>query len=541
MAEHDYIIVGAGSSGAALAGRLTDAGRSVLLLEAGGAASSIRYRVPAAFMSLWFSPDSSWMYQGEPEPGLNGRCMPIPRGRVVGGSSAINGMICNRGAPQDYDNWAAGGLEGWAYEDLLPYFRRSETNWRGASRWHGGSGPVTVSPYPNPSPHARLVSEAARAMGFSETDDFAGPAPEGFGLPDMNVRRGRRVSAADAYLEGRRPTLTVATRAQALRILIENGCAVGVEYLQGGKVRIARTAGEVILSGGPINTPQLLMCSGIGPADELRRHDIGVRLDQPRIGRDLEDQPGVRFTFSAKEPLSLTRELRADRAARAALTWLVSGRGLLAAPPLMGFFIVRTREGLAQPDMRMIVSAPMESRVWFPGWRKPVGPGLNVGVSLTHPRSRGSVSLASADPLAKPLIRYNVYSDPHDLAEMRRGFRLARELVRQPSLSRLVGDLAQPAAEPKSDDEVDAYLRAATMTTFHPIGSCRMGAGGAAPVDGEFRLRGIDNLRVVDTSVFPTQIGGNPNLPAMMLAERAADMLLERAPPGPSSNVRGPY
>lgn len=531
-ASFDHIVVGAGSSGAALAGRLSDAGARVLVLEAGGPPRGPYFRIPAALMKLWFDPKVTWSYATQPEPGLNGRSLPAPRGRVLGGSSAINGMVCNRGSAWDYDQWAALGLDGWSFAEVLPYFRRLEANWRGESALHGADGPVPVSAFPGTA-NTPLVAEAARGMGFDLTEDFAGPRPEGFGVPDVSTRRGRRVTSADAYMGGHRPTLTIATGARVLRVLVEGRRAVGVEYLQEGQVRTARTDGEVILCGGVFNSPQLLMLSGLGPADELNRHGIAPLLDLPGVGRDLEDQPAARFMMAAREPLSLTRELRFDRFAASALRWLVKGDGFLAGPPAMGFFIVRTQPGLPAPDMRMIVSPPMDSRIWFPGVRAPAAPGVSVGFSLCYPRSRGAVTLASADPLAAPRIQLNIYDDPHDLAEMRRGYRLMRDLLRQPALSPYLQQMVMPPAEPHADDEIDAYLRAATATTFHPVGSCRMGTGSGAVVDAAMRVRGVEGLRVVDTSIFPTQIGGNPHLPAVMLAEKAADLILGRPAPAP--------
>lgn len=532
----DYIVVGAGSSGCALAARLTEQRHArVLLLEAGGQPRNFYMKVPGALLKLWFDPSITWPFATEAEPGLNGRSIPVVRGRVLGGSSAINGMVCTRGAPSDYDRWARLGLPGWGFQDVLPYFRKLENNWRGPTPYHGGSGPVTVSRYPQLSPYAELANAAAREAGFHPTDDFMGPTPEGFGIPDFSTRRGRRVSSADGYLNGAASNgnLTIATDAQALRVLVENGQAVGVEYLQHGQRITARANAEIALCAGAINSPQLLMLSGIGDASTLKSLGIAPAVDLPAVGANLEDQPAARFSLAATSPeISFNRELRFDRFAVSALRWFFLGGGVLAAPPLLASFIVRTSPEAEAPDMRlMIAAASMDARVWFPGVRKPARPVLSAAFSLCYPKSRGWVRLRSSDPLARPRIQFNLLEDAHDVSEMRRGYRLMLAMLRKPALARYAGPMVQPATEPKSDAEVDAYIRAAAATTFHPIGSCRMGTDNRAVVDGDLKVQGVAGLRVVDTSVFPTQIGGNPSLPAMMIAEKAADLMLGHSPP----------
>ena len=528
---YDYIVVGAGSAGAPLAARLSEGGARVLLLEAGERPRGLDFKIPVALTKLWFNPAVTWSYMTEPEPGLDGRRLPVPRGRVLGGTSAINGMVVTRGAAQDYDRWEGLGLPGWGYADVLPYFKRVERNWRGATPHHGGHGPLPTSRYPAVSPYSPLAFAAAEAIGFSATDDFCGPQPEGFGFPDFSIRRGRRVTSADAYLTPARArsNLTVETGARVLRVLIEAGRAVGVEVLQGGQARIVRADREVLLCGGAIASPQLLLLSGIGPADELRAAGIAPAVDLPGVGRELEDQPAARFALASDPAIGFQSQLRFDRVALSAVRWFLFGTGPLASLPLLASFIVRTRPDATQPDMRLMVgAAPLESRIWFPGVRAPARPVMTAAFSLCHPKSRGWVKLASADPLAQPRIAFNLLTHPEDLAEMRRGYRMMREMLRQPSLAAHAGEMVQPATEPNTDAEVDAYLRAMAATTFHPIGSCRMGTGEAAVVDGELRVRGVEGLRVVDTSIFPTQIGGNPNVPAMMIAEKAADLMLGR-------------
>jgi len=534
---YDYIVVGGGSSGAPLAARLSEGGDArVLLLEAGPRPRGLDFKIPVALTKLWFSPAATWSYMTEPEPGLDGRRLPVPRGRVLGGTSAINGMVVTRGAAADYDRWESLGLPGWSYKDVLPYFKRVESNWRGATPDHGDHGPLPTTRYPAVSPYSPLAFAAAEAMGFSATDDFCGPQPEGFGFPDFNIRRGRRITSADAYLTPARsrPNLTVETGARVLRVLIEDGRAVGVEMLQDGQTRTVRAEHEVLLCGGAIASPQLLLLSGVGGADELKLAGVAPVVDLPGVGRELEDQPAARFALASDPSIGFQSQLRADRVALSAIRWFLFGTGPLAALPLLASFIVRTRPEATQPDMRLMVgAAPLESRIWFPGVRTPAPPVMTAAFSLCHPKSRGWVKLASADPLAQPRIAFNLLTDPEDLAEMRRGYRMMREMLRQPTLALHAREMVQPPVEPKTDDEIDAYLRAMAATTFHPIGSCRMGVGEDAVVDGAFRVRGVEGLRVVDTSVFPTQIGGNPNVPAMMIAEKAADLILGRPAPAP--------
>jgi choline dehydrogenase len=537
MADPDYIVIGAGSSGAVIAARLS-AYASVLVLEAGGPSRSLLYRIPAALTKLWFNPKSSWGLFTEPEPALDGRCVPVPRGKAMGGSSAINGMVYNRGSAFDYDNWAASGLgEAWSFAGLMPYFRKIEDHWAGESPWHGAGGPVCISPHSDVNPLYPKALAAAQAMGFAETRDFAGAQPEGFGTPEFTIdRKGRRVSAADAYLRPARGrgTLRIETQARVTRVIIEQGRAVGVDFVQHGKCKTMRAGREIIICGGAIASPQLLLLSGIGPADELRQLGIAPLCNRPAVGRDLQDQPACSFEAEALQPAMFERTLRADRFALATLQWAAGLGGPLAAPPLLISAIIRTKPDLPAPDMRvMLGSVAFDSRVWFPGLRQGKGHITTAAFSLCYPKSRGSLTLASADPLAPPRIRYNLLGDGDDLTEMRRGYRLMRDLQRQDALSDVIGRVTRPVQEPVSDTEVDYFLRANVATTSHPLGSSRMGADEDAVVDPQFRVRGIDGLRVADASIFPTQIAGNPNGPIMAIAEKAADVILGRPTPPP--------
>ncbi len=539
MSDPDYIIVGAGSSGCVLANRLSGpSGGSVLLLEAGGESRGLRYRMPLIATRLWFDPLRTWSLQSEPEPGLGGRRIPVPRGKALGGSSAINGTVFNRGVPEDYDHWRDIGLAGWNYASLLPHFRRIESHWRGMDTLHGTGGEVPVTPLSHRSPLEPYVLEAARQMGFPITEDFIGPQSEGMGVSDLNVDRwGRRVSAADAFLWPirARPTLTVHTYAQVLRVLVEDHKAVGVEYLRDGQLCLARAQREVILSGGAIGSPQLLLLSGIGPADALKKHGIALVHDTPEVGCNFNDQPGASFEFRCKLPLTFTRDLRIDRFALSAVRWAVGLGGPLAGPPLVAMGAVRTQKNAPRPDLRVnISSATMQSKVWCPGISPRPEHKLLLSFAVAHPASRGSITLASNDPREAPLIRFNLLAEQSDREDLRRYYRLMRELVRQPALAAVAGEITRPAREPTTDDELDAYLRSVAATTSHPMGSCRMGVDDRAVVDEECRVRGIEGLRVVDASVFPSQISGNPHSTAMMVGDRIASCMLRKEHASPA-------
>lgn len=537
MAEtFDYIVVGAGSAGCVVAARLTeDSNCSVLLLEAGGKDSHPTLKMPIAFLKAVVNPKFNWPYMTEPEPHLNGRRIWLPRGRVLGGSSSINGMFYMRGHPRDYDDWAAMGAYGWSYADVLPYFKKMETSWRGEGKYHGGSGPVHVAPIDT----TRLVHEplmnAAEGAGFSNSDDLSGDNPEGFARGEVTIdARGRRVSAATAYLRPamRRRNLVVRTGALCHRVVIESGRAVGVEYEQDGQRQIVRCNREVILSGGTYNSPHLLMLSGIGPADHLREVGLPVVVNSPGVGRNLSEHPNVSMEFDATRPVTFLNHLRFDKVVWGALQWALLGKGPFASQLNSCNVVIRTSEELDRPDIQFMANPiRFDAKIWFPGITARQSHVFWAGIVGLHPRSRGWVRLKSADPRELPAITLNLMDDPEDLATLRRGIRAARRIYRTPPQGELTGAERLPGEAVQSDDELDAFIREVADVAMHPVGTCAMGMGEASVVDPELRVIGVEGLRVVDASVMPTVPGGNTNAPTIMLGERAADLIRGRVLP----------
>ncbi|HWJ70741.1 MAG TPA: GMC family oxidoreductase N-terminal domain-containing protein [Sphingobium sp.] len=529
MEQFDYIIVGAGSAGCVLANRLSEDPRTrVLLLEAGGSDRRWDVRMPLAVSRLWPNPDLTWGFLSEPEAALDGRQLPVARGRMLGGTSSLNGMMAIRGHRADYDGWRDTGLAGWGWDDVLPWFRKLETHWRGETPEHGGAGPLSVAPHPAPSPLMTRAIEAARALGYPITQDFNGPTTDGFGMPDFTIRNGRRCSAADAYLHPvlTRPNLAVRTGAIVTRICVDHGRATGVAYASGGRSVEVAVSREVILAGGAINSPQLLMLSGIGPAAHLQGLGLDVISDSPEVGANLQDHPGTGMEFDLDPALAFEQELRFDRLIASGLRWLVRGKGIMGAPPLAISANVASKPGSSVVDLHfLLIPLAMETRVWFPGVRKPFGPRMGAMWSLNYPKSRGWLKLRSADPLDHPRIQFNLLSDPDDRAEMLHGYHSLRALLAQPALASVIGPIRRPVQALAADEDILAYIRATAATAYHPSGTCRMGADPRAVVDGELRVRGVAGLRVADASVFPRLPGGNTNLPVIMVAERAADFV----------------
>jgi choline dehydrogenase len=531
----DYVIVGAGSAGCVIANRLTeDPNVSVLLLEAGGRDSQFFYRLALGFHS-WRYPQTNWSYLTDPEPTLDNRQLPVPRGKVLGGSSSINAMLYSRGHPRDYDLWRQMGCEGWSFADVLPYFKRSETNWRGESAFHGGSGPLQVSRINTRKLLHEPVIEAARRLGYPITDDHHGEVHEGFGGGDTTTTsRGRRSSAARAYLRPalQRPNLTVHTQSFATKIRIEDGRATGIDYVREGQPVSARAKKEVILCGGVYNSPQLLMLSGIGPADHLIEMGIEPVLDLPGVGGNLSEHAAYWIEFKTNGPITFLNQLRADKVALATVQWALFGKGMLASQVNSAHAEIRSKPGLAQPDLQIYFNPVRpDARPWFPVVAPQQEHTINAVVCLLQPESRGWVRLRSADPADKPRIRLNLLATKNDTATMVRSVKLMRELYGTQPLAGLVSEETMPGPSVRTDDEIEAWLRHSLIFTHHSVGTCCMGTGANAVVDPQLRVRGVEGLRVCDASIMPTVPGGNTNAPSIMVGEKAADLIRGQALP----------
>ncbi|HEY5410298.1 MAG TPA: GMC family oxidoreductase N-terminal domain-containing protein [Caulobacteraceae bacterium] len=534
--SYDYIVIGAGSSGCVIAARLSeDPDVRVLVLEAGGKDDHPYIHMPLGFLRAMLVPRLTWGYMSEPIAQLDGRRLPLPRGKVLGGSSSINGLFYMRGHPRDYDTWRQMGCDGWGYADVLPYFKRMETSWRGAGKYHGGSGPLSVRPIDTKLLLHDPLMATAKNAGYPVSDDLSGEVPEGFSKGEVTIdRRGRRASAYRAYLHPalRRPNLTIETDALTTRVLIETGRAVGVEISQQGKLRQIRAEREVILCGGAFNSPQLLMLSGIGPADELTQQGIRPIVDLEGVGKNLSEHPNCMMRFNAKSPVTFLKELRYDRAALSAAQWALLGSGPFATQINSCNVVVRTAPGLEQPDIQLMCNpVRMDAKLWFPGVAKPQQHAFQVGVVILHPHSRGEVTLRSASPLDPPKVQLNLMSTPTEFETMRRGIREARRIYHTPPQSELTGAEAVPGDDAQSDEALDAWIRKACSSTQHPVGTCSMGLGAEAVVGPDLRVIGIQGLRVADASIMPTVPGANTNASAIMVGEKASDLILGKRLP----------
>lgn len=523
-AEYDVVVVGAGSAGAALAGRLTeDPALRVLLLEAGGSDRTLEVQIPAALYKVWRT-RRDWNYTTEEQPGLDGRKLFWPRGKVLGGSSSINAMIYIRGARADYDEWASRtGDDSWSYESVLPLFRRMEDNARGADEWHGVGGPLRVEDLRSPHAWTKAVIESAVAAGYPRNDDFNGAAQEGVGQYQVTQKRGRRWSSADAYLHPvtDRPNLTVLTGALTTRVLVEGGRATGVEYRYDGSLHTARASAEVVLSGGAVNSPQLLMLSGIGPADHLREVGVDVVHDLPGVGAGLQDHPLVPVVWNVRSGESLFRAESPSGYAK----WFGARRGPLTSNLAEAGLFTRSRAELAEPDLQMHF---LPVKFWRQAEVDPDVDAFTAAIVLVDVHSRGSVRLRSADPTWAPAIDAGYLTDERDLDALVCGVEKAREIASVGPLASVLADEWSPGRAATSREELRAKVRETLESLYHPVSSCRMGTDDMAVVDSRLRVHGIEGLRVVDASVMPTLVRGNTNAPTIMLAERAADLIRGR-------------
>lgn len=520
---YDYVIVGAGSAGCVLANRLTeDPATTVLLLEAGGPDEVQEIHIPAAFSTLFKSP-LDWAYETEEQPHLHHRKLYWPRGKVLGGSSSINAMVYMRGNRRDYDHWSELGNEGWGYADVLPYFKKAENEERAelaATVYHGVGGPLNVSDHRTLNPLSHAFVAAGVEAGIPRTNDFNGAEQDGVGFFQVTQREGLRHSAAVGYVHPilSRPNLTLQPQTLVSHVLFDGKRAVGVAYLQDGELKEVRADKEVILSGGAINSPQLLMLSGIGPAEHLQELGIPVTLDLPGVGQNLQDHPAIVVLYASTQPISLIHAQEPEH-----LQAFVENKlGPLTSNVAEGGAFVRTRADLPMPDLQYHF-AP----VYYlnHGFTVPEGDGYTIAPCVLHPKSRGYIALRSSRPTEAPVIQPNYFADEADMQTLVAGLKLARKIGEAPAFAPFRDVETYPGPQVQSDEDIAEYIRDYVETLYHPVGTCKMGNDTMAVVDARLRVRGIERLRVIDASIMPTVVGGNTNAPTIMIAEKAADLI----------------